>query len=308
MGTGSIWEHVEPLLERVQKPARYIGLEEGAADPVHHPDKVAWLLTYPDTYEVGLPNAGLQILAEILNERDDAVAERSYAPWVDLEVELRAAGVPLFSIETTRPACDFDILAFNLAAELTYTNVVSCIDLAGVALRTAARAVDDPLVLIGGHCSFNPEPLALHVDAAVLGDGEEVVGEITEVVGAWKRAGRPGGRLGVHRLLAAVPGVYVPSLYRVEPDGRVVPDDPAAPAVVVKRTITDLAAWPYPKRQLVPLTEVVHDRLNVEVFRGCTRGCRFCQAGMITRPVRERPAAQVAQMVTDGLARTGHDE
>jgi len=308
MGAGSIWEHVEPLLERVQKPARYIGLEEGAADPVHHPDKVAWLLTYPDTYEVGLPNAGLQILAEILNERDDAVAERSYAPWVDLEAELRAAGVPLFSIETTRPARDFDILAFNLAAELTYTNVVSCIDLAGVALRTAARADDDPLVLIGGHCSFNPEPLALHVDAAVLGDGEEVVGEITEVVGAWKRAGRPGGRPGVHRLLAAVPGVYVPSLYRVEPDGRVVPNDPAAPAVVVKRTITDLAAWPYPKRQLVPLTEVVHDRLNVEVFRGCTRGCRFCQAGMITRPVRERPAAQVAQMVTDGLARTGHDE
>jgi len=140
MGAGSIWEHVEPLLERVQKPARYIGLEEGAADPVHHPDKVAWLLTYPDTYEVGLPNAGLQILAEILNERDDAVAERSYAPWVDLEAELRAAGVPLFSIETTRPARDFDILAFNLAAELTYTNVVSCIDLAGVPLRTTARA------------------------------------------------------------------------------------------------------------------------------------------------------------------------
>jgi len=308
MGRGSIWEDVEPLLERVQKPARYIGLEEGAASPVHHPDKVAWLLTYPDTYEVGLPNAGLQILAEILNERDDALAERCYAPWVDLEAELRAAGVPLFSIETTRPARDFDILAFNLAAELTYTNVLSCIDLAGVPVGTAARADDDPLVLIGGHCSFNPEPLALHVDAAVLGDGEEVVGEITEVVGAWKRSGRPGGRLGAHRALAGVPGVYVPSLYRVEPDGRVVPDDPAAPAVVTKRTITDLAAWPYPKRQLVPLTEVVHDRLNVEVFRGCTRGCRFCQAGMITRPVRERPAAQVAQMVTDGLARTGHDE
>ena len=308
MGRGSIWDDVEPLLERVQKPARYIGLEDGAASPEHHHDKVAWLLTYPDTYEVGLPNAGLQILAEILNERSDAVAERAYAPWVDLEAELRATGVPLFSTETTRPARDFDVLAFNLAAELTYTNVLSCIDLAGVALRTAGRADEDPLVLIGGHCAFNPEPLALHVDAAVLGDGEEVVGEITEVVGAWKRAGRPGGRRAVHRALAGVPGVYVPSLYRVEPDGRVVPDDPAAPTVVEKRTIVDLAAWPYPKRQLVPLTEVVHDRLNVEVFRGCTRGCRFCQAGMITRPVRERPAAQVSQMVTDGLARTGHDE
>ena len=308
MGRGSIWEDVEPLLARVQKPARYIGLEEGAADPDHHPDKVAWLLTYPDSYEVGLPNAGLQILAEVLNERDDAVAERCYAPWVDLEAELRAAGVPLFSIETTRPARDFDILAFNLAAELTFTNVLSCIDLAAVPLRTASRSEDDPLVLIGGHCAFNPEPLALHVDAAVLGDGEEVVGEITEVVGAWKRAGRPGGRRGVHRALAGVRGVYVPSLYRVEADGRVVPDDPAAPAVVEKRTIVDLAAWPYPKQQLVPLTEVVHDRLNVEVFRGCTRGCRFCQAGMITRPVRERPAAQVKEMVARGLARTGHDE
>jgi radical SAM family uncharacterized protein len=308
MGRGSIWVDVEPLLARVQKPARYIGLEEGSVEPEHSPDKVAWLLTYPDSYEVGLPNAGLQILAEVLNERHDAVAERCYAPWVDLEGELRAAGGPLFSIETTRPAGDFDILAFNLAAELTYTNVLSCIDLAGVPLRTLERAEGDPLVLIGGHCSFNPEPLALHVDAAVLGDGEEVVGEITEVVGAWKRAGRPGGRKAIHRALAGVPGVYVPSLYRVRPDGRVVPDDPAAPAVVEKRTITDLAAWPYPKRQLVPLTEVVHDRLNVEVFRGCTRGCRFCQAGMITRPVRERPAAQVKEMVEAGLARTGHDE
>jgi len=308
MGRGSIWEDVEPLLARVQKPARYIGLEEGSVEPVHHPAKVAWLLTYPDTYEVGLPNAGLQILAEVLNERDDAVAERSYAPWVDLEAQLRADHVPLFSIETTRPARDFDILAFNLAAELTYTNVLSCIDLAGVPVRTADRADDDPLVLVGGHCAFNPEPLALHVDAAVLGDGEEAVGEITEVVGAWKRGGRPGGRRGIHRALAGVAGVYVPSLYRVEPDGRVVPDDPAAPAVVEKRTIVDLAAWPYPKRQLVPLTEVVHDRLNVEVFRGCTRGCRFCQAGMITRPVRERPVAQVNRMVAEGLARTGHDE
>jgi len=308
MSLGSIWEDVEGLLERVQKPARYIGLELGAVTPVHDPSKVAWLLTYPDTYEVGLPNAGLQILAEILNERDDAVAERSYAPWVDLETELRAAGLPLFSIESSRPARDFDILAFNLAAELTYTNVLSCVDLAGVPVRTGQRADDDPLVLIGGHCAFNPEPLAMHVDAAVLGDGEEVVGEITEVVGAWKRAGRPGGRGGAHRALAAIPGVYVPSLYRVEADGRVVPDDPAAPAVVEKRTIVDLAAWPYPKRQLVPLTEVVHDRLNVEVFRGCTRGCRFCQAGMITRPVRERPAAQISQMVTEGLTRTGYDE
>jgi radical SAM family uncharacterized protein len=306
--TGTIWSAIEPLLPRVQKPARYLGLEGGMIEPQHDPSKVAWLVAYPDTYEVGLPNAGLQILYEILNERSDAVCERSYAPWVDMEREMRAAGVPLFSVDTHRPARAFDVIAFNLAAELVYTNVLSCVDLAGVPVRTADRTDDDPFVLIGGHCSFNPEPLADFVDAACLGDGEELVGDITVVLGEWKRAGRPGGRREAHRRLAGIDGVYVPSLYRVEPDGAVVPDDPAAPPTVHKRTITDLAAWPYPKHQLTPLTEVVHDRLNVEVFRGCTRGCRFCQAGMITRPVRERPASQVREMVEGGLARTGHDE
>jgi radical SAM family uncharacterized protein len=302
----SLWPRIEPLLAKVQKPARYIGCEDGALNPAHGPGKVAWLLLYPDAYEVGLPNQGLQILYEILNERPDAVAERSYAPWVDMEAEMRARGVPLFSVETHRPARAFDVLAFNLSAELVYTNVLNCIDLAGVPVRAAARSDDDPMVIAGGHCTFNPEPLADFVDAFVIGDGEEVVGEVNEVLAGG------GTRLSRLRALASVPGVYVPSMYDVVYDGpsivAVAPRFADVPARVEKRTIADLGAWPYPRQQLVPLTEVVHDRLNVEVFRGCTRGCRFCQAGMITRPVRERPAAQVRQMVADGVARTGYDE
>jgi len=306
----SVWPELEPLLARVDKPARYIGCEDGALSPDHSPELVSWLLVYPDTYEVGLPNQGLQILYEILNERPDAAAERSYAPWVDLEAEMRAAGVPLFSVDTHRPAPLFDVLAFNLSAELTFTNLINCIDLSGTPVRQAERSSTHPLVAVGGHCTFNPEPIADFVDFVVLGDGEEVVSEITEVVADWK--GTDGERQEVLRALARVEGVYVPSLYDVEYDGpklvSVTPNVPEAPEVVEKRTIADLGEWPYPKSQLVPLTDVVHDRLNVEVFRGCTRGCRFCQAGMITRPVRERPADQVRTMVAEGLERTGYDE
>ncbi|MBA2281803.1 MAG: TIGR03960 family B12-binding radical SAM protein [Acidimicrobiia bacterium] len=309
----TIWPQLEAILPTVQKPARYIGCEDGSVVPVHAPHKVAWLLAYPDTYEVGLPNQGLQILYEILNERPDAVAERAYCPWTDLAVALRRERLPLFSVDSHRPAADFDVLAFNLSAELVYTNVLECIDLAGIPLHAAERSDGDALVIVGGHCAFNPEPLADFVDAAVLGDGEEVVSEITEVLAAWKRAAKPeGSRQRVLRDLAGIEGVYVPSLYECEYDGSAlvatVPRFDDVPARVEKRTIADLGAWPYPKQQLVPLTEVVHDRLNVEVFRGCTRGCRFCQAGMITRPVRERPAEQVRTMVTEGLRRTGYDE
>src|SRR6476660_4307865 len=266
----TLWPQLEPLLAKVQKTARYIGCEDGSQTPVHHRSKVAWLLAYPDTYEIGLPNQGLQILYEILNERSDAVAERTYAPWSDLEELLRQHGLPLFSVDTHRSARDFDALAFNLSAELVYTNVLNMIDLAGIPVRAAQRGPDDPLVGAGGHCTYNPEPLADFLDFVVLGDGEEVVSEITEVVGAWKRDGRTGGREAVLVALARVPGVYVPSLYDVTylDDGRIAAVTPRradVPAKVEKRTIIDLGEWPYPKQQLVPVTEVVHDRLNVEV-------------------------------------------
>src|SRR5438477_7783793 len=262
----SLRPRIEPLLAQVQKPARYIGCEDGAQSPAHAPGAVSWLLVYPDAYEVGLPNQGLQILYEILNERADALAERSYAPWVDMEALMRQRGVPLFSVDTHRPADDFDLLAFNLSAELVYTNVLNCIDLAGAPVLAGDRGPEHPIVVAGGHCTFNPEPLADFVDVFVIGDGEEVVGEITGAVQDWKSGGRTAGsRQRLLRDLARLPGVYVPSCYDVAYDGprlvAVTPCYPDVPERVEKRTIADLAAWPYPRQQLVPMTEVVHDRL-----------------------------------------------
>src|SRR5215210_3414306 len=237
----SLWPRIEPILAKVQKPARYIGCEDGAREPRHAPHKAAWLLVYPDAYEIGLPNQGLQILYEILNERPDAVAERSYAPWGDLEALLRARGLPLFSVDGHRPAGDFDVLAFNLSAELVYTNLLNCIDLAGVPVRSAERRPEHPIVVAGGHCTYNPEPLADFVDAFVLGDGEEVVSEITEVLAGYKASGRTeGSRSHVLRRLARVPGVYVPSMYEVAYDGPALagttPRFPDVPERVEKRT------------------------------------------------------------------------
>src|SRR3954453_19546987 len=243
-----LWPRIEPLLARVEKPARYIGMEMGTEPgnlaPRHGSSRAAFLLIYPDTYEIGLPNQGLQILYELLNERPDAVAERSYAPWIDMERSMRTAGLPLFSVDTHRAAADFDVLAFNLSAELVYTNLLNLVDLAGVPVRNEDRAPEHPLVIAGGHCTYNPEPLAEYVDAFVLGDGEEVIGEIADVVGAWKRGGRA-SREAVLRDLATIPGVYVPAMYDVEYDGAhlrsVSPRFDDVPAVVDKRTVADLA-------------------------------------------------------------------
>ncbi|MCH9803033.1 B12-binding domain-containing radical SAM protein, partial [bacterium] len=208
----SLWDQLEPLLARVEKPARYIGCEDGAIEPEYTDGVVSWLLTYPDTYEIGLPNQGLQILYEILNERNDAVAERSYAPWTDLEAEMREHNLPLFSVDTHRPARDFDVIAFNLSSELVYTNVLNCIDLAGVPIRAEDRDHTHPIVGAGGHATFNPEPMAAFFDWVGLGDGEEIVGDVTAVVKAWKDSGST-DREEVLREMSKIQGVYVPSMY-----------------------------------------------------------------------------------------------
>jgi radical SAM family uncharacterized protein len=310
----SLFPRLEPLLPRVQKPVQYVGGELNAQLKDWDAADVRWCLMYPDAYEVGLPNQGVMILYEVLNERPGVLAERTYSVWPDLEALMREHGVPQFTVDAHRPVKAFDLLGVSFSTELGYTNLLNALDLAGIPMNAADRGPDDPVVVAGGHAAFNPEPIAEFVDAAVLGDGEQAVLEMTEVVRDWKHAGRPGGRDGLLlRLATEVGGVYVPRFYDVDylPDGRihrVVPNRAGVPFRVAKRTVMDLDAWPYPKQPLVPLAETVHERMSVEIFRGCTRGCRFCQAGMITRPVRERSITGIGEMVERGLAATGYEE
>ena len=309
----SVFPALEALLPRVAKPVQYVGGELNARIKPWDGALVRWALMYPDAYEVGLPNQGIQILYEILNERADALAERCYAVWPDLEALMREAGVPAFTVDAHRPLGAFDVLGVSFSTELGYTNLLTALDLAGIPLHAVDRGEHHPVVVAGGHAAFNPEPVADFVDVAAIGDGEEVVGDITDVVRDWKAAGRPGGRRELLLRLAETPGCYVPSLYAVSygPDGaiaEVVPSEPRVPGVVQKRTTVDLDTWPYPKTPLVPMAETVHERASVEIFRGCTRGCRFCQAGMITRPVRERSLRGIGEMVDAAVRASGFDE
>jgi radical SAM family uncharacterized protein len=309
----SVYALLEPLLPRVGKPVQYVGGELNSTVKDWNGAEVRWALMYPDAYEVGVPNQGVQILYEVLNERPGVLAERTYSVWPDLEALMREHQIPQFTVDAHRPVGAFDVLGVSLATELGYTNLLTALDLAGIPLTAADRGEGHPIVLAGGHAAFNPEPIADFLDGAVLGDGEQAALAITELIREWKRAGRPGGRDGLLTSLATGAQVYVPKFYDVDylPDGRikrVAPNRPGVPHTIAKHTVMDLDEWPYPRKPLVPVAESVHERSSVEIFRGCTRGCRFCQAGMITRPVRERSVTTIGDMVDAGIRATGFEE
>jgi len=298
-----------PYLSRVQRPSRYLGREINAVFKDPRALSLRVVLVFPDLYEVGMSHLGLAILYDILNQQEDIWAERAYAPAPDLEAELRSRGQPLVSLESATPLSDFDLVGVSLQYELGYTNLLNILELGGIPFLAEARGSSDPVVVGGGPSAGNPEPVAPFFDALVLGDGEEAVLEVADTVLAWRKS--RGTRRELWQALEEIPGVYVPALFDMDfdPTGRLVEIIPRGRhPLVQRRVLPDLDQVPLSHRLLVPSCQIVHDRLNVEISRGCTRGCRYCQAGMLYRPVRERRPDAVVDWVAKALAATGFEE
>ena len=304
-------EKIDSLLDRVQKPARYMGGEMNCV--LKDPESVAirYAFAFPDVYEVGMSHLGSRILYDIINKRKDALCERVFMPWVDMADLMRAEDVPLFSLETRTPVGDFDMLGITLQYEMSYTNILEILDLAHIPLHSEDRTWDHPIVIAGGPCAFNPEPLYHFIDAFSIGDGEISTLETIDVVKACKAEGV--SRQECLRRLSKLRGVYVPSLYAAtyHEDGTLAsfePTEEGVPRTVVKNMVADLDKAEYPESIIVPFMEIVHDRINIEVLRGCTRGCRFCQAGRIYRPVRERSVEHLLDLAQKLVDETGYEE
>lgn len=306
-----LWPRLEPLLAAAERPARYLNHEFGC---VYKPEAdFRFCMVYPDTYELGQANQALRILVNVVNAAEHMAAERAFLPAPALCDTLRAEGIPLFSIESCAPLAEFDAVGITLPHELAATNVLETLDLAGIPLRADERAEDDPLVVGGGPCAYNPEPYAPFFDAFNIGEGEEALPRGLSVIRRLRA--ESAARADILRALADEPGWYVPSLYRwrVEEEAQeagswIEPVEEGLPLRIEKSLFEGFAESPGWEPCIVPFTEVVHDRLNVEILRGCARGCRFCQAGMMYRPVRERSADNVVESVVQGLAETGYDE
>ena len=304
-------KNLDKLFSRVQKATHYSGGELNSV--IKNPESVdiRYAFAFPDTYEVGMSHLGMKILYHILNKREDTYCERVFAPWIDMEEEMRKEGVPLFTNETYTPVKEFDFLGITLQYEMCYSNVLNMLDLAGIPLLSSERGENDPFVNGGGPCAYNAEPLADIFDFFTMGEGEEVIGELMDAYKEWKKEG--GSRRDYLKKIAQIEGIYVPSFYDVtyNEDGTIksmVPNCPEAPEKVKKRIVSDLDSVVYPDKFIVPFSDIVHDRSNIEVFRGCIRGCRFCQAGMIYRPVREKSADTLVKDACALINSTGYEE
>ncbi|HOB19438.1 MAG TPA: TIGR03960 family B12-binding radical SAM protein [Candidatus Atribacteria bacterium] len=302
---------IDRLIGQVSKPVRYMGNEYNMVEKDPASVEIRFAFAFPDVYEIGMSHLGMKILYHLMNEREDTYCERVFAPWPDMETKMREANLPLFALETKDPVSEFDFLGFTLQYELSYTNVLNMLDLARIPLLARDRTLDDPFVIAGGPCAFNCEPLADFLDLVALGEGEELIGDLLDVYKQWKSEG--GDRDAFLLRAARIPGIYVPKFYDVEymDDGRVkavTPNRDGVPSRVVKRVVKDLDRVYFPDRIIVPFMDIVHDRIMLEIFRGCTKGCRFCQAGMIYRPVRERSLETLLDLADKLIRSTGYEE
>ena len=302
---------IEAMLEKVQKAPRYTGGEMNTAVKPWDDAELHYGFCFPDTYEVGMSHLGMKIIVGLANTQPYALCERFFMPWTDMTALMEQEQVPLFSMESRTPLCDFDMIGFTLQYEMSYTNILAMMKLGHVSLLREDRGRDEPIVVAGGPCAFNPEPLADFIDAFMIGDGEESTLEVMEVIRDWKKSGAP--RIECMKKLAQIRSVYVPALYDVtyNEDGTIAaftPNCPEAPEKVMKAIVTDLDKAYFPTNIPVPYTEIVHDRIMLEIMRGCTRGCRFCEAGMLYRPVRERSKERLVELANALEANTGYEE
>lgn len=300
----------EKMLTAVQKPTRYIGGEYGAVYKNPKDVKIRFCMCFPDLYEVGMSHLGMRILYHLKNTREDTWCERAFMPWDDMAAELEKRDMPLFALESRDPLSAFDMLGFSLQYEMSYTNVLEMLRLSRIPLKSADRGEGVPFICAGGSCAMNPEPLADFIDFFIIGEGEEVNMEILDAYGVWMDSGQT--REAFLETVAGIEGVYVPSFYEPAFDGdrqvSVRRINPAAPEKVKKRIVADMDNCYFPDTQIVPYGEIVHDRISLEMFRGCIRGCRFCQAGMIYRPVRERSPEKLLSLAEKLIQNTGYEE
>ncbi len=300
----------DEVLPRVSKPGQYAGGERNAIVKDHGSVDIKVALAFPDTYAIGMSHLGLRILYSLINDREDACAERVFAPWVDMEDQLRARGLPLVTLESFTPLDRFDVIGFSMQYELGFTNLLNMLELSGIPARTEDRGINDPVILGGGSITLAMEPVAPFFDAILIGDAEDVIHRTLDIIKEWRRSGRP--RTDLHRALCAIPGMYVPSHYRVDyhADGTVARIDNVAPAPVniPKTTVWDLERAPFPVRPVIPNVEVIHDRINIEIMRGCPNQCRFCQAVQHYRPLKMRSIEKVLELAEASYRETGYDE